>query len=91
LITGVASYPTELVEHPELVADAIIAFAELVGRENITPEPTAARGRLHPQIAWAKLPALRDGAAVASKSCGVEFKSACDERNKKQESLEVKF
>jgi 5-methyltetrahydropteroyltriglutamate--homocysteine methyltransferase len=34
LITGVASYPRELVEHPELVADAIIAFAELVGREN---------------------------------------------------------
>jgi 5-methyltetrahydropteroyltriglutamate--homocysteine methyltransferase len=68
LIPGVVSHSTDLVEHPELVADRLITFAELVGRENvIAGTDCGLGGRVHPQIAWAKLRALRDGAAIASK------------------------
>jgi methionine synthase II (cobalamin-independent) len=41
LLPGVVSYSTDLVEHPELVAGRIGAFAELVGRENVINPPTA--------------------------------------------------
>jgi methionine synthase II (cobalamin-independent) len=59
---------TQLVEHPEIVADRLITFAELVGRENVMAgTDCGVGGRVHPQIAWAKLRALRDGAAIASK------------------------
>ena len=68
LIPGVVSHSTDLVEHPELVADRIITFADIVGRENvIAGTDCGLGGRVHPQIAWAKLRALRDGAAIASK------------------------
>jgi 5-methyltetrahydropteroyltriglutamate--homocysteine methyltransferase len=68
LIPGVVSHSTDLVEHPELVADRIIAFADIVGKENvIAGTDCGLGGRVHPQIAWAKLRALRDGAALASK------------------------
>jgi 5-methyltetrahydropteroyltriglutamate--homocysteine methyltransferase len=68
LIPGVVSHATDLVEHPELVADRILAFADIVGRENvIAGTDCGLGGRVHPQIAWAKLRALRDGAAIASK------------------------
>ena len=51
-----------------LVADRILAFADIVGRENvIAGTDCGLGGRVHPQIAWAKLRALRDGAAIASK------------------------
>ena len=50
------------------MADRIITFAELVGRENvIAGTDCGLGGRVHPQIAWAKRRALRDGAALASK------------------------
>ena len=53
---------------PELVADRIITFAEIVDQENvIAGTDCGLGGRAHPQIAWAKLRALRDGAALASK------------------------
>jgi 5-methyltetrahydropteroyltriglutamate--homocysteine methyltransferase len=46
----------------------IITFAEVVGQENvIAGTDCGLGGRVHPQIAWAKLRALRDGAAIASK------------------------
>jgi 5-methyltetrahydropteroyltriglutamate--homocysteine methyltransferase len=46
----------------------LITFAEIVGQENvITGTDCGLDGRVHPQIAWAKLRALRDGAAIASK------------------------
>ena len=68
LIPGVVSHATDLVEHPELVADRIVQFAEIVGRENvIAGTDCGLGGRVHPQIAWAKLAALRDGAALASR------------------------
>jgi len=68
LIPGVVSHATDLIEHPELGADRIITFAELVGRENvIAGTDCGLGGRVHPQIAWAKLRASRDGVAIASK------------------------
>ena len=67
LIPGVVSHSTDLVEHPELVADRIITFAQIVGRENvIAGTDCGLGGRVHPQIAWAKLRALGAGAAIAS-------------------------
>jgi 5-methyltetrahydropteroyltriglutamate--homocysteine methyltransferase len=68
LIPGVVSHATDVVEHPELVADRILAFANLVGRDNvIAGTDCGLGGRVHPQIAWAKLRALSEGAALASK------------------------
>jgi len=68
LIPGAVSHATDLVEHPELVADRIITFAEIVGQENvIAGTHCGLGGRVHRQFAWARLRALRDGAAIASK------------------------
>jgi 5-methyltetrahydropteroyltriglutamate--homocysteine methyltransferase len=68
LIPGVVSHATNVVEHPELVADRILAFANAVGRDNvIAGTDCGLGGRVHPQIAWAKLRVLCEGAALASK------------------------
>jgi 5-methyltetrahydropteroyltriglutamate--homocysteine methyltransferase len=68
LIPGVVTHHTNVVEHPELVADRIIRYANIVGRENVIAGTDCGMGfRVHPQIAWAKLKALADGAAVASR------------------------
>jgi 5-methyltetrahydropteroyltriglutamate--homocysteine methyltransferase len=68
LIPGVVSHATNVVEHPELVADRIGRFAKLVGRENvIAGTDCGLGGRVHPQIAWAKLETLAQGAALATK------------------------
>ena len=68
LIPGAVSHATDLVEHPELVADRIITFAEIIGQENvIAGTHCGLGGPVHRQFAWARLRALRDGAAIASK------------------------
>jgi 5-methyltetrahydropteroyltriglutamate--homocysteine methyltransferase len=68
LIPGVVSHASNVVEHPELVADRILLYAGLVGKENVIAGTDCGLGlRVHPQIAWAKLKALADGAALASK------------------------
>jgi 5-methyltetrahydropteroyltriglutamate--homocysteine methyltransferase len=68
LIPGVVSHASNVVEHPELVADRIVLYAGLVGRENVIAGTDCGLGfRVHPQIAWAKLKALAEGAALASK------------------------
>jgi 5-methyltetrahydropteroyltriglutamate--homocysteine methyltransferase len=68
LIPGVVSHASNVVEHPELVADRIVLYAGLVGRENVIGGTDCGLGlRVHPQIAWAKLKALSEGAALASK------------------------
>ena len=73
LIPGVISHSTILVEHPELVADRIIRYAEIVGRENVIAGSDcgfatfAGSKEVHPSIVWAKLKALSDGAQIASK------------------------
>ena len=67
LIPGVVSHASNVVEHPELVADRIIRYADLVGRENVIAGTDCGMGlRVHPQIAWAKLKALAEGAALAT-------------------------
>ena len=67
LIPGVVSHATNVVEHPELVADRILNYANAVGRENvIAGTDCGLGGRVHPEIAWAKLKALREGARRAS-------------------------
>ena len=72
LIPGVISHATNVVEHPELVAERIVRLARLVGRENIMAGTDCgfAQGpfhrRVHPSIMWAKLDALVKGAKLAS-------------------------
>lgn len=68
LIPGVICHTTNVVEHPEAVAQRIARFANVVGRENVIAGTDCGfRMRTHPQIAWAKLGALAKGAALASK------------------------
>ena len=68
ILPGVVSHATNVVEHPELVADRIERFATLVGRENVVASTDCGLGgRLHPQIAWAKLEALARGAELATR------------------------
>jgi 5-methyltetrahydropteroyltriglutamate--homocysteine methyltransferase len=68
ILPGVVSHATNVIEHPELVADRILRFATLVGRERVIASTDCGLGgRIHPDIAWAKLEALAQGAALASK------------------------
>ena len=72
LIPGVISHATNIVEHPELVAERIVRLARLVGRENVIASTDCgfAQGpfhrRVHPTVMWAKLEALVEGAELAS-------------------------
>jgi 5-methyltetrahydropteroyltriglutamate--homocysteine methyltransferase len=67
-IPGVIAHKTSTVEPPELVADMIVRYAKLMGRENIIAGVDCGVGnRCYPDIAWAKLKALSEGAALASK------------------------
>jgi 5-methyltetrahydropteroyltriglutamate--homocysteine methyltransferase len=71
LVPGVVSHATDVVEHPELVAQRIVRFAERVGRENVMAGTDCGfGGRSHPQIAWAKLRSLVEGAAIATRVLG---------------------
>jgi 5-methyltetrahydropteroyltriglutamate--homocysteine methyltransferase len=68
LAPGVVSHSTKLIEHPELISNRIERFARMVGRENVIASTDCGLGlRCHPQIAWAKLRALREGADLATK------------------------
>jgi 5-methyltetrahydropteroyltriglutamate--homocysteine methyltransferase len=68
LIPGVVSHATNVVEHPELVADRIVRFVRLVGCDHVMAGTDCGLGgRVHPEIAWAKLESLVEGAALASK------------------------
>ena len=73
LIPGVISHSTVLVEHPELVAERIVRFAGVVGRENVIAGADcgfatfAGSKEVHPSIVWAKLKSLVEGAKLASK------------------------
>jgi 5-methyltetrahydropteroyltriglutamate--homocysteine methyltransferase len=67
VIPGVVTHKTNVLEHPEVVADRIVQYAEAVGRENVLAGTDCGMGgRIHPQVAWAKLRALSAGAALAS-------------------------
>jgi 5-methyltetrahydropteroyltriglutamate--homocysteine methyltransferase len=73
LIPGVISHATNVVEHPELIAERITRFASLLGRENVIAGTDCgfAQGtfyrRVHPTVMWAKFEALVEGARLASK------------------------
>ena len=73
LVPGVISHATNVVEHPELIAERIVRFARLVGRENVMAGTDCgfAQGpfhrRVHPSIMWAKLEALAEGARLATR------------------------
>ena len=73
LIPGVVTHHTNVVEHPELVAQRLVRLANVVGRENVLAGTDCgfAQGafieRVHPEIQWAKLQALSEGARLASK------------------------
>jgi 5-methyltetrahydropteroyltriglutamate--homocysteine methyltransferase len=72
LAPGVVSHGTNVVEHPELVAERILRFASVVGRENIIASTDCGfaqeelNRRVHPSIMWAKLEAMAEGARIAS-------------------------
>ena len=66
ILPGVVSHSTNVVEHPELVAERIARFADGVGKENVVASTDCGLGgRVHPQIAWAKLESLAQGARLA--------------------------
>jgi 5-methyltetrahydropteroyltriglutamate--homocysteine methyltransferase len=67
LIPGVVAHATNLIEHPELVADRLVRYANLVGRENVMAGTDCGLGgRLHPEIVWAKFQAMAEGARLAT-------------------------
>jgi 5-methyltetrahydropteroyltriglutamate--homocysteine methyltransferase len=74
LAPGMISHATNVVEHPELVAQRIVRLAQLVGRDRVMASTDCgfAQGpfhrRVHPTIMWAKLEALAEGARIASKA-----------------------
>ena len=74
LAPGMISHATNVVEHPELVAQRIVRLAHLVGRDRVLASTDCgfAQGpfhrRVHPTIMWAKLEALAEGARIASKA-----------------------
>jgi 5-methyltetrahydropteroyltriglutamate--homocysteine methyltransferase len=73
LIPGVVSHCVYQVEHPELVAQRIERFAKVVGRENVIASndcgfaTSAAGDEVHPDVAWAKMQSLVEGAEIASR------------------------
>jgi 5-methyltetrahydropteroyltriglutamate--homocysteine methyltransferase len=68
ILPGIVSHATNVVEHPELVAERITRFAHAVGKERVIASTDCGLGgRVHAQIAWAKLEALAQGAALASR------------------------
>ncbi len=67
VIPGVVSHATNLIEPAELVAERIMHYTDIVGRERvIAGTDCGLGGRIHPELAWAKLRALSEGAALAS-------------------------
>jgi 5-methyltetrahydropteroyltriglutamate--homocysteine methyltransferase len=73
IVPGVVSHCVHLVEHPELVAQRLVRFANVVGRERVIAGTDCGFGtsgagdEVHPDVAWAKLQAMVEGARIASK------------------------
>jgi 5-methyltetrahydropteroyltriglutamate--homocysteine methyltransferase len=73
IIPGLLAHAISFVEHPELIADQIVTFARLVGRENVMAGADCGfssratyKPEVHPRIVWAKFQALAEGARIAS-------------------------
>ena len=73
IIPGVIDSTTNIIEHPEAVAERILRYASVLGAENVIAgvdcgfDTSAEMGRVDPRIAWAKLKSLSEGAALASR------------------------
>ena len=69
LIPGVVGHASDIVEHPELIAQRLVRYAKLVGRENVIGGTACGLGSRvgHAEVAWAKLNALAEGARIASR------------------------
>jgi 5-methyltetrahydropteroyltriglutamate--homocysteine methyltransferase len=73
LVPGVVSHSTNVVEHPELIAERLTRFASCVGRENLIAGTDCGfaqeelNRRVHPSVMWAKLEAMAEGARIASR------------------------
>ena len=75
LIPGVITHSSNIVEHPEWIAERLVRFARLVGRENVVAgadcgfsSQATYQPEVHPTVIWAKFAALRDGARIASRA-----------------------
>ena len=75
IIPGVITHSSVVVEHPELIAQRIVRFANLVGRENVIAggdcgfgTQASATPEVHPTIVWAKFEAMGKGAAIATEA-----------------------
>ena len=73
LVPGVVTHASNIVEHPELIAERIIRFARLVGRENVIAgadcgfsSQASYSTEVHPTVVWAKFKAMREGADLAT-------------------------
>ncbi len=68
LIPGVVGHARDFIEHPELVAERLLKYTRLVGRENVIAGTDCGLGTRvgHPKIAWAKFQSLAEGARLAS-------------------------
>jgi len=74
LIPGVITHASNIVEHPELIAERLLRFAKLVGRENVIAGADCGfssqalyRTEVHPTVVWEKFKAMREGADLATK------------------------
>jgi 5-methyltetrahydropteroyltriglutamate--homocysteine methyltransferase len=74
LIPGVITHASNIVEHPELIAERLVRYAERVGRENVVAgadcgfsSQATYKTEVHPSVVWAKFAAMRDGARLATK------------------------
>ena len=74
LIPGVITHASNIVEHPELIAERLVRFARLVGRENVIAgtdcgfsSQACYRTEVHPKAIWAKFEAMVKGAKIATK------------------------
>ncbi|HYR90619.1 MAG TPA: methionine synthase, partial [Terriglobia bacterium] len=74
LIPGVITQASNIVEHPEWIAERLVRFARLVGRENVLAgadcgfsSQATYRTEVHPSVIWAKFEALREGARLATR------------------------
>jgi 5-methyltetrahydropteroyltriglutamate--homocysteine methyltransferase len=74
LIPGVITHASNIVEHPELIAERIVRYARLVGRENVLAgadcgfsSQATYRPEVHPTVVWAKFEALAEGARLATR------------------------
>jgi 5-methyltetrahydropteroyltriglutamate--homocysteine methyltransferase len=69
LIPGVTGHYSDFIEHPQAIADRLVQFAKIIGRENVIAGTDCGIGSRvgHPQIAWAKFQSMAEGARLATR------------------------